>query len=402
MSWQAKQGPATFRGVPFFVDAVENTGGRQVVHHEFPFSEGLPFTEDLGKKGRAFQVEGYVVGPDYEAARDALQAALEQPGPGELVHPYLGSHTVAIVSYRVRQTRVDGGLATFSFECKETAALPSMPSSKLNAPAALAEAASVARSASVAEFVASHSDEPFAGFGGEVSMAASEVQAAMGAVKSLQGMLNIAAVSGVLRAKFEQILASSPAGDFVKLSEYIADFMGGLVNTVADALETVAKPFDVAGELLKLFGFNPGPRPSTLTPGGVVEAANFDAHTRLIQRYALTGAALALATAEFETYDDAIAARDALTSAIDEHLYTWADDTYLVFAEMRSAVVAAVPGEASDLPRLQVLEQQAALPSLVLAHKLYGNLDREAELIRRNGVRHPGFVSGTLEVLSRG
>ncbi len=62
----------------------------------------------------------------------------------------------------------------------------------------------------------------------------------------------------------------------------------------------------------------------------------------------------------------------------------------------------AVPGEASDLPRLLRYVPPATVPSLVLAHRLYGDVALEADLVARNRVARPGFMLGgqALEVLS--
>ena len=41
------------------------------------------------------------------------------------------------------------------------------------------------------------------------------------------------------------------------------------------------------------------------------------------------------------------------------------------------------------------------LPALVITHTLYGNVDKEQDVIARNRIQHPGFTPGgeVLEVL---
>jgi prophage DNA circulation protein len=48
------------------------------------------------------------------------------------------------------------------------------------------------------------------------------------------------------------------------------------------------------------------------------------------------------------------------------------------------------------------VQPQATQPALVLAYSLYEDASRDADIIARNNVRHPGFVPGgrTLEVLA--
>src|SRR5689334_1577526 len=118
---------AAFRGVPFHVDTAERAGGRRTARHEYPFRDE-PFVEDLGRKARAFPVEGYVVGPDYLVQRDALIAALEdERGPGTLAHPYYGNVSVVCTQFRVRESSADGGMARFAVDFEQTASTPSVP-----------------------------------------------------------------------------------------------------------------------------------------------------------------------------------------------------------------------------------------------------------------------------------
>jgi prophage DNA circulation protein len=126
MSWRDQMGPATFRGVPFFVDTAERSGGRRTVKHEYP-NRDEPFIEDMGRRAGSYPVEGYVLGADYLAARNALIAALETEGPGELVHPYYGTLRVICSTFRVREAAGEGGVARLSIEFEQTTATPIQP-----------------------------------------------------------------------------------------------------------------------------------------------------------------------------------------------------------------------------------------------------------------------------------
>ena len=84
MAWRENLVPAAFRGVPFFVERHQSqAAGRRVQVHEYP-GRDLPWPEDLGRRTREFEIDGYVVGDDYFAARDALLDACDRPGPGGL------------------------------------------------------------------------------------------------------------------------------------------------------------------------------------------------------------------------------------------------------------------------------------------------------------------------------
>jgi prophage DNA circulation protein len=122
--WRQNLMPASFRGVPFKVATDSKNGGRRIVPHEFP-KRDTPYAEDMGRRIRHYRVEGYVIynavnNPDYQAARDALIAALESDaGPGQLVHPTLGVDTVMVDTFNVIEHKEQGGMASFEIEFYE-------------------------------------------------------------------------------------------------------------------------------------------------------------------------------------------------------------------------------------------------------------------------------------------
>ena len=83
-------------GVPFHTTESDTGVGRRNEVHEYPLRD-LPYADDLGRRAREFQVNGYVVGENYLQERDALIEALEAYGPGELIHPKYGMLNVVVV-----------------------------------------------------------------------------------------------------------------------------------------------------------------------------------------------------------------------------------------------------------------------------------------------------------------
>ena len=114
MSWRDQLRDGSFRGVPFKVEGQMRTEvGRRGQLHEYPLRD-TPYAEDLGRRRRAYNVECLVLGPDYMAARDALITALEQKGPGTLVHPYYGTVSAAVFDpAQVEESTREGGMARF-------------------------------------------------------------------------------------------------------------------------------------------------------------------------------------------------------------------------------------------------------------------------------------------------
>ncbi|HEY1965660.1 MAG TPA: DNA circularization N-terminal domain-containing protein [Acidobacteriaceae bacterium] len=111
--WRSKWRPASFRGAEFHVETDAKSSGRRIALHEFP-KNNTPYAEDMGKRATRHPVEGYCIGKDYLGPRDALIKACEDDGPGQLVHPLLGTMQVMCESYTCTETRTKGGFCTFN------------------------------------------------------------------------------------------------------------------------------------------------------------------------------------------------------------------------------------------------------------------------------------------------
>ncbi|EAW3717073.1 DNA circularization protein [Salmonella enterica] len=107
-------GQGTFRGVPFLVYREQRQrGGRRLVKREYPLRD-TGSSDDLGRKLRERTFTAIVLGDDQDSQRDALIAALEAPGAGELNHPEFGVLQVRIDSYECRCTAEETRIAEFT------------------------------------------------------------------------------------------------------------------------------------------------------------------------------------------------------------------------------------------------------------------------------------------------
>jgi prophage DNA circulation protein len=396
-------GPASFRKIPFFVESAEFAGGRRSVKHEF-FGKDEQFVEDTGRKGREFQIEGYVLGEDYFTARDALIDELEKAGPGELIHPYHGQRQVVCSSFRVRSSAKDGGIAMFTISFDQTETTPSFPKATLDSKSALKATAVSALSAAKLELLA----------------LANVSSLANGALNKLTGMVTgasrqLSSLLGPL-ASTTQALASlkQSLSDLSANAAGAARAPGDMFDTIAatvGALGAAGDPVTAVRSLLAAYNFDPGSaRPATDTLASQVEQTSHDAYARAIARInliqativSLEGVASPDVEGAYRSYEDALATRDSLTGALDEQLELAGDTLFPMLMQLRANLVAAVPGPESDLAHLVEHTLLVTLPSLLVSHQLYGNLDGEADLIARNHIKHPGFVPGavSLAVLS--
>lgn len=393
MGWRDRMGPASFRGVPFFVETAEREGGRRTVLHEYPLRD-KPFAEDMGRRARSFQVDGHVVGEDYLASRDALIAALEESGPGELVHPYYGTLRVSCTKFRVRESSVDGGTARFGIDFDETEVTPSYPSATPSTAARASASADLAVEAIRAQIAAakpvSLPTSALASMSGVISAAAQALGAALAPIVTDTQEL------ATFRHAIDNLVLDADA-----LVAQPSNVLDGFLGALTSLTTPVAPPFIMG--LLAAYGFTPtSARPPGTTATRLAEQALFDLLLGIVRTVEVVQAARLAPGAAYNSYDAAAAVRDAIVEKIDEQAEATDDGTYATLVQLRADLVRAVPGEETDLPRLVRVTPAYTLPSLVLAHNLYGNLDREADLLARNQVANPGFVTGgrELEVLS--
>lgn len=121
MAWNLTLQDASFRGVAFEVEAVEDRGENALVVHEYPFRPGAE-VENMGRKARVIPVTALFWGVAYEAKVKALVAAFEEDGPGELIHPVFGSCNVMVRNWRIRHSAERHDYAEVPFEAVEAAA----------------------------------------------------------------------------------------------------------------------------------------------------------------------------------------------------------------------------------------------------------------------------------------
>lgn len=386
---------ASFRGVAFFVDDHERGGGRRLVTHEFPFRDD-PFIEDMGKKARSFKIDGYVVGDDYLTQRDALISALEDTeGPGELVHPYLGVKRAICGPFTVRESRTEGRYAAFSIEFQETPLQVPLPTTAPNATDQVSDSADAANAASDAEFQSGFNPS-VPGFA--LASAQTALTNALAAVKSKLGPIITATQEAAQLSSALTIMTAEAAALVTEPSVVIGQFRSaitGLLTTISSA------PGDVMNALIDAYSIDFGPTVAPTTPTRAQEAANQAALVSALQRVFLIEAARLAPIVPFSSIEDATDARDTLVGLFDAQVATAGDVAYPSLVDLRSQLMLAVPGSTA-FPSIVTVTRKVTVPSLLLTYQLYGSVDLEPDVIARNDIANPCFVSGELEVLNDG
>lgn len=386
---------ASFRGVAFFVENAELSSGRRTVTHEFPLRDD-PYVEDLGRMSRAFRVDGYVLGDGYLAQRDALLAALEAAGPGELVHPYYGTKRAICTRVNLREATVDGGMAFFALEFAEAPVQPVTPTQAPDLAGEVSLSADEALAAVAAEFEDDFDVTGLPSFAlASSSLALAEMSAGLGdalgpIVHSTQEMARMTQQVALITAQASSLVRTP--------GEIVGAFratLATLVDTIAGAPGSVLQAFAAA------YLTDTGPAAPETTATRQRERANQLAIDRVLRRVLAIEAARLAAIAEFDTVEAATDTRGQILEMLDEQAEAAGDAAYPALVQLRADVVRAVPGDAA-LARIVTIERREAACSLLLTYQLYGSVEQEADLVARNGIQHPGFISGTLQVLSDG
>lgn len=395
MSWRDSLLPASFRGVAFAVESAERSGGRRLVRHEFPNSEDAPSHEDMGRKGGVFPVTGFLVGDDYPQRMNALLAALNTEGAGELVHPYFGTLRVVCGSFRFENSAREGRMVRLSAEFEETAELV-QPAALPDTVGELTSAAATAKTSATSEFLAKFD---------ELSNLRDSVTGALEAASDAVGVvLSTAQIAGQTLSELTAQVAdlTADAESLFDTPSVLASTLLDLVEALGDGLLLVTDSLNPLAPLLALYSADLGERPPGDTAARLVEQVNFDATSNLWKRAVLAQASLMAIEQTFDSYEQAVTVREAVTALLDAHCEDTADDVYPALQGLRASLTRAVPGEDGDLPHLVTVTPHDTVPSLVLAHRLYGNVTLEGDLVARNRIANPSFVTGgvALEVLS--
>jgi prophage DNA circulation protein len=403
--------PASFRGVSFWIVDVSQPVGRRIITTWFPGTD-LKTHDDTGIYDGPFKLQGLLVGDDYVAQAQALKRALQTPGPGMFVHPWFGPMRcvvsrpadISFASDELRVARIEAELdpsvgmaaaGTFGLALRAlsalapaalqlaTTALSLRPQSAIAAASGLAAASSVLDAlAIVAGALPRAAAFVLAGREALAAAALLPVQAGAAQASAAALMTAIAGVGGAWRTPPAPAVASASAA-----FQTSPDPRAGVTAMLAAAATVAARPRLLEGEALVLAA-------AELAIAAEVASSVFDlpfeSRQEALGWLARADAALGGAAARLQGLAPS---RPGLVSAPLGRI-----------AEARGALSADINEAAGRLPSVRVLEIEAPVPAMLIAQELAGDDPAAVEpflrdLVRRNRIRNPGAVSGSIEVL---
>jgi prophage DNA circulation protein len=261
--------------------------------------------------------------------------------------------------------------------------------------------------------------EKFVAFNDGLTQAVNDISSAVNMVRSTLYSIQSGIVSTISKVQTALTTIYNTISDVV-------NFPSQLAAAITSTLETYRTLFDdasnntVVNATLNLTTYGELPNssiaskyggtleeiPSTGTYNSDQKIANRNAIIHAVRVGAILEASRVAMRINYTSYNQAFAMMQKIVSAIDDvllYIGTSNDQLYSDLQAFKPLIVSGLLTKGASLPL--VIDYQVptdVTPSLVIAHDLYEDLDREQEVIDRNSVAmiHPGFPpSGdTLEV----
>ena len=409
--------PASFRGVPFEVEASGITVGRRTVVHEYP-QRDRPYVEDMGRATRNITLQCFVVGGDYLEQAQALMHELEEPGPGTLVHPWLGEMEVTITSVSELQFDQGLGVASVTITATEAGDLE-FPAVTADEDTEALEAADAVEKSAVDKFcedfdLSTINDWVDSALEGSLLDALNFVSAGdLGKLFDYaEGVANLADKAMALLSTDPKIFATRLAGA-LGLSRWATTVSAW--RGVAKSLKNLCR-HDKLKARTKAYAERKGEPMSDVTRQVMKSQAAIETLVRQLLIAQMVGVSTLVATSKdvsspdgeedmrttTRSYDEIVELRDELCQVLDDELLMEEnDEMYQVLDEARTAIFDVLTHKADALQHVVIVKPDDVFPAVVLAYDYHDDADRDLEIARRNSVEHEGFCPASeLRVLS--
>lgn len=409
--------PASFRGVPFEVEASGITVGRRTVVHEYP-QRDRPYVEDMGRATRNITLQCFVVGSDYLEQAQALMHELEEPGPGTLIHPWLGEMEVTITSVSELQFDQGLGVASVTITATEAGDLE-FPAVTADEDTEALEAADAVEKSAVDKFcedfdLSTINDWVDSALEGSLLDALNFVSAGdLGKLFDYaEGVANLADKAMALLSTDPKIFATRLAGA-LGLSRWATTVSAW--RGVAKSLKNLCR-HDKLKARTKAYAERKGEPMSDVTRQVMKSQAAIETLVRQLLIAQMVGVSTLVATSKdvsspdgeedmrttTRSYDEIVELRDELCQVLDDELLMEEnDEMYQVLDEARTAIFDVLTHKADALQHVVIVKPDDVFPAVVLAYDYHDDADRDLEIARRNGVEHEGFCPASeLRVLS--
>jgi len=388
--WRDALLPASFRGIPFYIDDTDMAFGRRNETNEYP-KRDEPYTEDLGRRARQYSFNAYVIGELNNVFAIALINAIESyDTAGLLIHPTLGiKQVIPTGDCRVSYSEREGGLHRFQLTFVE-AGQNAFPSSLTDTISAVVGLVASSATTVINNFITDFTTDKSPHY---VKTAATDT-----ATKA-SGAIREATKTGVTNSDTYSVYMDSLDAFDTKVDTLLdAESLGnGLQPLVTGLTDIYTSPKDAYAAQKNLINFGASLLPvPTTTTNRKQQVKNQQAIVNLIQNTALIEMARSVSAMTFESRQEALAIRDdlddLLTNAMTELADSLQDEQYDALSKVQAAMINDISARGSRLPDIITVKTGNSLPAAVFAYNQYGDTHKTEEVAKRNRIRNPLFL----------
>ncbi|WP_333501849.1 DNA circularization N-terminal domain-containing protein [Kluyvera genomosp. 2] len=410
---------ASFRNVPFYLADNEGTSGRRAIPRAYPKKE-VGWTEDNGAVLTQQQINGKLIGKDYQKQLEALLTALNAAGPGELVHPWFGIQKVQVGKVSHKLSTEEGGVAYVNFEVFEAGERLFPAPKEDTSQTALSAADSVTEALANGDYFSA-----LDGLGDMTDTLLDDLQGLVmnlptipsaltdwvdraGRFKDLAGI--IIAKPGELVRQFSSLtssvrdIVSEPPWSLRVYDQLRSQWAGERAASSATKSLPANMPVTVSSPANGVMGIAGSVPTTTITPSTAMQT-NISDFRQMVVITSVVAQAEAVATMEFSTSDEATQAGDKLAQQLAEFAVTAVEngqrELWRTLRDLRFAVVNDVRVRGAQLPDIRTLNTTVTTTAALLAWRETGDTENREAIVSRNRLRDPSFIlpSTTIEVI---
>ena len=396
-----------FRDVQLRIDSASINGGRKTAKKQFP-NRDTQTIEDLGLRPRTYGLQ-IVIAPEtsvsggitnvrqgYFEYRDELIAALEQKGPGQLIHPLYGRiENVVATTFSLNEDFSDFGRSRISvvFEVSNDTGIPRQTNTELSQLTSLNSAITDAVNTDISE-----NFSVLTKFKNNFGDAVDKVNAIIDAAVESTSFLGATADAinefnsdiGALSANVNSLI-TAPASLATSINNLFSN-IDGLFGTA----ENTAKAF------IGLFGFggNDEDDINQSTAGRIQRARNRAVLNGAVNAQALGFAYTNTSQITFETVRDIEEAADELEIQYQAVVVSGASaEVIAAVTEMRVVVQQFFDEQKLTAKQIITIDTNV-MPARVLSYQYYGESESADQIIDLNGITDVSFVEGPVEIVT--
>lgn len=373
----------SFRGQPFFVEDYTKSGiGRALAVKPIPFSNNYVI-QDNGGKIPKLSLKIFVCGDECQQAMANLEAACNEEGPGELIHPYLGVFRAECLNLSFRSGRSSLGYIEAEAEFQPTPetsrSVRQNLAGKVKTDAKKFRQDSCNKFATLAK-IAGATKTVLDSF---VKVSEKMLDVALSARESLAYVNDFVSEVGKVRANIDA-LALVPA-DFAARVDNILSATAEIFGIETDKKKDVDEYLAI---LLAEVGAVAGPSLAMLSFSKKIAAAQV---------------VVSLVDAEFESVDTAIQYQNKIAEAFDALIQQTEDiEDYMALSDLQASAFSYLRETMANIAVVVERPINATVDVISLCYDTYGNLDKVEDILSRNGFVQGLFVTpGKVKVLSK-